>query len=41
MVLGKLHCLNYLNGIFWPDKGKINVKGRVGALIGIGAGFHP
>ena len=30
-----------LNGIFWPDKGKISVKGKVGALIAVGAGFHP
>ena len=30
-----------INGIFWPDKGKITVKGRVGALIAVGAGFHP
>ncbi len=38
---GKTTLLKLLNGIFWPDKGKITVKGRVGALIGIGAGFHP
>lgn len=30
-----------LNGIFWPDKGKITTRGRVGALIAVGAGFHP
>jgi ABC-type polysaccharide/polyol phosphate transport system ATPase subunit len=30
-----------LNGIFWPDKGKITINGRVGALIAVGAGFHP
>ena len=24
-----------------PDKGRIEIKGRVGALIEIGAGFHP
>ena len=30
-----------LNGIFWPDKGKITINGRVDALIEVGAGFHP
>jgi lipopolysaccharide transport system ATP-binding protein len=38
---GKSTLLKMLNGIFWPDKGKITVKGRVGALIEVGAGFHP
>jgi len=38
---GKTTMLKLLNGIFWPDKGKISVKGRVGALIAVGAGFHP
>lgn len=38
---GKTTLLKLLNGIFWPDKGKITVKGRVGALIELGAGFHP
>jgi lipopolysaccharide transport system ATP-binding protein len=38
---GKTTILQMLNGIFWPDKGKITVKGRVGALIAVGAGFHP
>jgi lipopolysaccharide transport system ATP-binding protein len=38
---GKSTILKMLNGIFWPDKGKITVKGRVGALIEVGAGFHP
>ena len=38
---GKTTFLKMLNGIFWPDKGKITVKGRVGALIEVGAGFHP
>ena len=37
---GKSTLLKMLNGIFWPDKGKITVKGRVGALIEVGAGFH-
>ena len=38
---GKTTLLKMLNGIFWPDKGKIFVNGRVGALIQVGAGFHP
>ena len=38
---GKSTILKMLNGIFWPDKGKITVRGRVGALIEVGAGFHP
>ncbi len=38
---GKTTLLKLLNGIFWPDKGKITVKGKVGALIEVGAGFHP
>lgn len=38
---GKTTLLKLLNGIFWPDKGKIMIKGRVGALIELGAGFHP
>lgn len=38
---GKSTLLKMLNGIFWPDKGKITVRGRVGALIEVGAGFHP
>jgi len=38
---GKTTLLKLLNGIFWPDKGKITVRGKVGALIEVGAGFHP
>lgn len=38
---GKTTLLKLLNGIFWPNKGKISIRGRVGALIEIGAGFHP
>lgn len=38
---GKTTLLKMLNGIFWPDKGKITVKGKIGALIAVGAGFHP
>ncbi|MEN8153010.1 MAG: ABC transporter ATP-binding protein [Acidobacteriota bacterium] len=38
---GKSTLLKLLNGIFWPDKGQISIIGRVGALIEVGAGFHP
>ncbi|NIP31607.1 MAG: ATP-binding cassette domain-containing protein, partial [Candidatus Dadabacteria bacterium] len=38
---GKSTLLRLLTGIFPPDKGEIMVKGRVGALIAVGAGFHP
>ena len=38
---GKSTILKMLNGIYMPDKGKIEINGRVGALIEIGAGFHP
>ena len=38
---GKTTLLKMINGIFWPDKGRISVRGKVGALIAVGAGFHP
>jgi ABC-type polysaccharide/polyol phosphate transport system ATPase subunit len=38
---GKSTILKMLNGIILPDRGSIRMKGRVGALIEIGAGFHP
>lgn len=38
---GKTTLLRLLNGIFPPDKGKISLRGRMGALIAVGAGFHP
>lgn len=37
---GKTTMLKLLNGIFWPDKGKISISGKMGALIALGAGFH-
>jgi lipopolysaccharide transport system ATP-binding protein len=38
---GKSTILKMLNGIFMPDRGQIEIRGRVGALIEVGAGFHP
>lgn len=38
---GKTTLLRVLNGIFPPDSGKVMIKGRLGALIAIGAGFQP
>jgi lipopolysaccharide transport system ATP-binding protein len=30
-----------LNGLIKPDAGSITMRGRVGALIALGAGFNP
>ena len=38
---GKSTLLKLIAGIFPPDKGEIEVKGRVASLISLGAGFHP
>jgi len=38
---GKTTLLRLLNGIFPPDAGLITIKGNVGSLIAVGAGFHP
>jgi lipopolysaccharide transport system ATP-binding protein len=38
---GKSTLLKMLNGIIRPDRGRITIRGRVGALIEVGAGFHP
>ena len=38
---GKTTLLKMLSGILRPDKGNLTVRGRVGALIAVGAGFHP
>jgi len=38
---GKSTLLKMLNGLIRPDKGKITMRGRVGALIELGTGFNP
>ncbi len=38
---GKTTLLRILNGIFKPDDGQVAIRGRVGALIAVGAGFAP
>lgn len=38
---GKSTLLKLITGIYKPDSGSISVKGRVAALIELGAGFHP
>jgi lipopolysaccharide transport system ATP-binding protein len=38
---GKSTLLKMLNGLVRPDKGRITMRGRVGALIELGAGFSP
>lgn len=38
---GKTTLLKMLNGLIKPDAGIIEMRGRVGALIALGAGFNP
>ncbi len=38
---GKSTLLKMLNGLIKPDRGEIRMRGRVGALIELGAGFNP
>ncbi|KAB1067015.1 ABC transporter ATP-binding protein [Tamlana haliotis] len=38
---GKSTLLKILNGLINPDEGKVTIRGRVGALIELGAGFNP
>ncbi|MDX2479879.1 MAG: ABC transporter ATP-binding protein [Desulfuromusa sp.] len=38
---GKSTLLKMLNGLIKPDKGQIKIRGRIGALIELGAGFNP
>jgi len=37
---GKTTLLRMLNGLIRPDQGRIEIRGRVGALIALGAGFN-
>lgn len=37
---GKTTLLRMINGLIKPDQGRITVKGRIGALIALGAGFN-
>ena len=38
---GKTTLLRMLNGLIKPEAGRIEMRGRVGALIALGAGFNP
>lgn len=38
---GKSTMLKMLTGIYWPNAGELDIKGRVSSLIELGAGFHP
>ena len=38
---GKSTLLKLLSGVTLPDKGALQIRGRVGALLELGAGFHP
>ncbi len=38
---GKSTMLKLLTKIMYPDKGSIDIKGRVASIIELGAGFHP
>jgi ABC-type polysaccharide/polyol phosphate transport system ATPase subunit len=38
---GKSTLLNLATGLCHPDRGRVEVQGRVAALLDLGAGFHP
>ena len=38
---GKTTLLKMINGLIKPTKGKITIRGKVGALIALGTGFNP
>jgi lipopolysaccharide transport system ATP-binding protein len=38
---GKSTLLRLIGGVGRPDEGQIHVHGRIGALLDLGAGFHP
>ena len=37
---GKTTLLKVLSGLIKPDQGTVNLKGRIGGLIALGAGFN-
>ena len=41
MVLGKSTLLKLMTKIIYPDKGKIEINGKISSLLELGAGFHP
>jgi lipopolysaccharide transport system ATP-binding protein len=38
---GKTTLLKLLSGLIKPDSGRVEIRGRLGALIALGAGFNP
>jgi homopolymeric O-antigen transport system ATP-binding protein len=38
---GKTTLLRLVGGVGVPDEGDVEVRGRIGALLELGAGFHP
>lgn len=38
---GKSTLLQLMGGVGHPDQGKVRVNGQIGALLDLGAGFHP
>ncbi len=38
---GKTTLLKVLNGLIKPDQGRVEMRGNIGALIALGAGFNP
>lgn len=38
---GKSTLLRVLGGVYRPDSGQVSVRGRIGMMLELGAGFHP
>ncbi len=38
---GKSTLLRVIGGVYHPDRGSVQVEGRIGMLMELGAGFHP